>query len=109
MPMSPRLALLDTLIAKGSVDPFVHYARAMELRAQGSQDDALAAFGQLRERFPAYVPTYLMGGQLAAELGRTEVARTFLDAGLAAARTAGDAHTESELVTALAALPHEAR
>ena len=31
--MSKRLDMFDTMIAKGSQDPFVHYARAMELRS----------------------------------------------------------------------------
>ena len=103
--MPSRLEMLDKLIARGSNDPFVHYARAMELRGQGDGEQALAAFEQVRERFPAYVPTYLMGGQLAAELGASERAREFLEKGIAAAKTAGDDHALSELAAALATLP----
>jgi hypothetical protein len=102
--MSPRLTMLDKLIAKGSVDPFVHYARAMELRSLGRGQDAMQAFRDLRERFPAYVPTYLMAGQLAVEGADTDTARQFLEQGIARAREAGDAHAEGELAKALASL-----
>jgi tetratricopeptide (TPR) repeat protein len=103
--MSARLQKLEALIAKNGSDPFAHYARAMELRSLGRADEALEAFAQVRAQFPAYVPNYLLGGQLAAELGRTELARAFLEPGVEAARRAGDEHALSELRTALAALP----
>ena len=103
--MPSRLEMLEKLIEKGSKDPFVHYARAMELRGQGRGADALAAFQAVRDQFPAYVPTYLMAGQLAAELAEYAKSREFLTAGLAAAKAAGDDHATSELSSALATLP----
>lgn len=102
--MSPRLTMLEALIAKGSKDPFAHYARAMELRGLARREEALSAFSEVRERFPAYVPAYLMGGQLAAELGRPELARAFLEPGIAVAIAAGDDHAESEMRSALGTL-----
>jgi predicted Zn-dependent protease len=102
--MSPRLTMLDKLIAKGSQDPFVHYARAMELRSLGRSADAMQAFRDLREHFPAYVPTYLMAGQLAVEGADTDTARHFLEQGIARAREAGDSHAEGELTKALDSL-----
>jgi predicted Zn-dependent protease len=102
--MSQRLSMLEAMIAKGSKDPFAHYARAMELRGLARREEALAAFTELTARFPAYPPAYLMGGQLAAELGRTEVARAFLEPGITAARAAGDEHAESEMRSALGSL-----
>jgi len=102
--MSKRLEMLEQVIAKGSSDPFVFYARAMELRGAGRGEDALAAFGEVRERFPAYVPTYLMAGQLAAELGHTGDARGWLEQGIERAQAAGDAHAAGELSAALGSL-----
>ena len=99
--MSQRLVMLEKLIAAGSTDPFVHYACAMELRSLSRNDAALAAFRALRERFPSYVPTYLMAGQLALELADSDTAREFLEQGLAQARAAGDEHAASELERAL--------
>ncbi len=102
--MADRLELLETMIAKGSDDPFVHYARAMELRSRGELELALARFGEVVERFPAYVPTYLMAGQVAEELGDEDAARGRFAAGIEAARAAGDGHAQHELEAALDAL-----
>ena len=102
--MSKRLEMFDTMIAKGSADPFVHYARAMELRSLERHADALAAFSAVAERFPAYVPTYLMGAQVAEHLGDPGTARRFLESGIGAARAAGDSKALSELSGMLAGL-----
>jgi predicted RNA polymerase sigma factor len=102
--MNDRLTMLEKLIDKGSSDPFVHYARAMELRTLGRAREALGAFAAVRERFPGYVPTYLMAGQLAVDLNEPEQAQQFWTQGLAVARQAGDSHAESELGAALAGL-----
>ena len=95
--MSKRLDTFDAMIAKGSADPFVHYARAMELRSLERHEDALEAFGGVAERFPAYVPTYLMAAQVAEALGPVDVARGYAERGIAAASAAGDGKALSEL------------
>lgn len=97
--MSKRLEVIEAMIAKGSRDPFHHYARAMELRSLGRTEDALAAFGDVTQEFPAYVPSYLMAAQIAGELGRTDAARTLAERGIERARAAGDDHALSELTT----------
>jgi hypothetical protein len=95
--MSKRLALFDKLIAEGSVDPFHFYGRAMELRSLGRKDEALAAFEQMIERFASYVPSYLMAAQVAHELHVPDRARQIAQAGVSAARAAGNDHALSEL------------
>lgn len=90
------------MIAKGSRDPFVFYARAMELKSLGRNDDALQAFRDCARDFASYVPTYLMGGQLALELGRNDDARDFLSRGIERARATGDTHALSEMESVLA-------
>ncbi len=102
--MSKRLDMFDLMIAKGSQDPFVHYARAMELRSLERFDDALAAYQQVMQQFPDYVPTYLMAGQVAEQLGRPADARVALEAGIAAAQRTGDGHALGELRGLLAGL-----
>jgi len=101
MNASKRLQMLEQMIAKGSTDPFVHYARAMEIRSTGDLGAALDAYAEVRERFAAYVPTYLMAAQVAIELGRPELARPWLEQGLAAAAAAHDDHAKSELASLL--------
>jgi tetratricopeptide (TPR) repeat protein len=103
--MSKRLEMFDKMIAKGSNDAFVYYGRAMELRGLGRSAQAMDAFGELKQRFPQYVPTYLMAGQLAAELGQYELAREFMEHGLRQAEQVGDSHAHSELTSALGSLP----
>ena len=102
--MSKRLEMLETMIAKGSTDPFVHYARALELRSVGRRDEALEALEAVAASFPSYVPTYLIAGQLATELGRREVARGLLTRGIEQAKAAGDAKARGELAAALDAI-----
>ena len=99
-----RLAMLEQRIAAGSDDPFVHYARALELRSLGELERALAALSDVEARFPEYVPTFLMGGQVASQLDRVEEARGFLERGVALATRVRDEHARTELQQALDAL-----
>src|SRR5256885_3491605 len=102
--MNKRLELLEKMIASGSRDPFVRYARALELRGLGELERALGALEEVRALHPEYVPTFLIAGQIAVELGRSEQAREWLERGIAAAKAARDEHARSELQTALDAL-----
>ena len=101
---SKRLQMLDKMIAAGTNDPFVRYARALELRGMGDLDAALTALEDVRTRHPDYVPTFLMAGQIATDLDRRDEARTWLTEGLRRAIAAGDEHARSELQSALDAL-----
>jgi tetratricopeptide (TPR) repeat protein len=94
---SKRLEMLETMIDKGSADPFVHYAHAMEHRSQGDLVKALELFGAVAERFGDYVPTYLMAAQVAEKLDRLDDAKDWAERGLQRARNAGDAHAQGEL------------
>ena len=99
-----RLAMLEKITQGGSKDPFAWYGLALEYKGLGRVDDALAAFTTLRSQSPEYVAMYLMCGQMLAELSRTEDAREWFEAGVAAARAKRDSHALSELEGALAAL-----
>lgn len=101
---SKRLEFLQKATASDGADAFAWYGLAMEYRALGRHDDALAAFESLRSRSPEYVPMYLMCGQMLEQMGRLPDARTWMTAGIDAARTKGDAHAVSELEAALATL-----
>jgi predicted Zn-dependent protease len=101
---SKRLAFLLKMTSSGSRDPFIWYGLAMEYRSLERTDEALAAFQQLRQHSPDYVPMYLMCGQMLESMARPGDAREWILAGIGAARTKGDAHAASELESALAAL-----
>ena len=98
--MPDRLPMLRKLVEQRPTDPFPRYGLAMELKQRGLDHEAVAAFRELQALAPAYVPTYLMFGGLLKNLGRVEEARAVYDAGIAAARAAGDGHALSELTTA---------
>jgi len=100
-----RLPALEMMASRSPNDPFPQYCLAQEYRSRGRSDDAVSAFTQLRERFPAYVPQYLMAAQLLHEFGRHADARDWLTAGIDAARAARDTHSTGELEGMLASLP----
>ncbi len=102
---SPRLAVFEKMLAAGSRDAFVWYARAMELRSLGRLDDAWQAHCDVEREFPDYVANYLMAGQVARELQRDEDARAVWMRGIAVAERQGEAHALSELRSAVGALP----
>jgi tetratricopeptide (TPR) repeat protein len=102
--MSKRLALFDKLIGEGSKDPFHHYARALELRSLGRSDEALAALVQVTDSFADYVPSYLIGAQLAQEKGDAQRARELATRGVAVAQRTGNDHALSELTSLLDSL-----
>ena len=99
-----RLAMLEQRIAAGADDPFIFYARALELRSLGDLEGALTALVEVEQRFPEYVPTFLMAGQIAEQLERSAEARGFLERGVALATRVGDEHARSELQQALDSL-----
>ncbi len=101
---SKRLEALEKMVAAGPKDPFPYYGLALEYRSAGRAEDALAVFARMRAEFSAYVPQYLMAGQMLIDLGRKSDARAVLEAGITAARAARDGHAAGELESALAGL-----
>lgn len=101
---SKRLAFFLKTTSSGNRDPFVWYGLAMEYRSLDRTDEALATFEELRRQAPDYVAMYLMCGQMLESMARAADARSWLAAGIEAARQKGDSHAASELEAALAAL-----
>jgi predicted Zn-dependent protease len=99
-----RLAFLEKVTRDGTTDPFPWYGLALEYRNLERFDEALQTFTTLRQNSPSYVPMYLMCGQMLEKAGRTDEAREWLTAGIAAAAKAGDGHAKSELKSALSTL-----
>ena len=100
-----RLLFLEkTTREAGSTDPLAWYGLAMEYRKLERWDEALQTFSALRTMKPDYVALYLMCGQMLEGCGRTEDARTWLEAGIDQAKSKGDSHALGELQSALDAL-----
>lgn len=100
--MNKRLEMLKKMVQSGQADSFARYALALEHQKEGHIEDALAAFSDLRESDPAYLPQYLMAGQMLLDAGRKDEARTWLEPGLELARRTGDAKAAGEIEAALA-------
>jgi tetratricopeptide (TPR) repeat protein len=103
--MSKRLEAIRKMLDGGNRDPFTRYAYAMELKGLGRNEEALAAFEELRAQDPAYLAQYLMAGGVCEALGRRDDAARWYDEGIA--RAGNDpkaAHALSELSAARGAL-----
>lgn len=100
--MNKRLMMLEKMVASGAADSFARYALALEYKTEHRYDEAEAAFTALREADPAYLPQYLMAGQLLLAQSRPSDAKLWLEQGLVVARNKGDTKALAELEDALA-------
>lgn len=99
-----RIATFKTFISRSPADPFPRYGLAMEHKGQGQLEEAWTAFAELLEKFPDYVPTYLMAGGTLVALGRSDEAAEIYRRGIELASRKGDSHAKNELAAALAEL-----
>lgn len=99
-----RLLFLEKVTSEGTEDPLAWYGLAMEYRKLERWDESLQTFTTLRSRKPDYVALYLMCAQMLIEASRQPEARTWIEAGMEAARAKGDSHALGELESALGAL-----
>ena len=99
-----RIATFKSFIARTPTDPFPRYGLAMEHKTRGELDEAWAAFSELLDQFPDYVPSYLMAGGTLAALGRKPEAAAVYRRGIEAATRKSDPHARGELETALGEL-----
>jgi tetratricopeptide (TPR) repeat protein len=96
-----RIATFKSFIARAPQDPFPRYGLAMEHKSRGELAAAWAAFSELLDQFPDYVPTYLMAGGTLTGLGRRDEAAEIYRRGIDVATRKGDPHARSELESAL--------
>ena len=96
-----RIATFKSFIARAPTDPFPRYGLAMEYKSRGDLAAAWAAFSELLEQFPDYVPTYLMAGGTLMALGRRDDAADVYRRGIDVAARKNDPHARGELESAL--------
>jgi len=89
--------MLEKMTLSGSADSFTWYALALEYRSAQRWQDALHTFAQLREQDPAYVPMYLMAGQIFLENKQPAAAAEWLREGITKAQAKNDTHAQGEL------------
>lgn len=92
-----RIAMLAEILSQNPDDAFARYGLAMAYASEGRETEALAEFDTIIERTPDYVPAYQMSAQQLLKAGRTDDARTRLEAGLAAAARTNNSHAASEM------------
>jgi tetratricopeptide (TPR) repeat protein len=97
-----RIASFKSFITQRPQDPFPRYGLAMEHKTRGEHAEAWAAFAELLQSFPDYVPTYLMAGGTLVALGQKAQAIEVLKKGIEVASRRGDQHARRELEQALA-------
>lgn len=100
--MSTRIDEIKEIVALAPNDPFPLYGLAMEYRNSGDFAQAKVTFGSLAQRFPDYVPQYLMHGQLLAQdLKDRGEAKRVLETGIERARAARNHHALGEMQSLL--------
>jgi tetratricopeptide (TPR) repeat protein len=99
-----RIATFKSFISRSPADPFPRYGLAMEHKTRGELAEAWAVFEDLLEKFPDYVPSYLMAGGTLVALGRRDEAAEIYRRGVDVATRRGDQHARGELQTALVEL-----
>ena len=96
-----RLDVLKGMVEQDANNSFARYGVAMEYKNVGDWGSASAEFEKLIAIDPNYVAAYFHGGQTFEKMGRTGDARALYERGLTACSRIGDAHTRSEIQTAL--------
>lgn len=81
-------------------DSFILFALAKEHEKIGDDDKALHYYLKIREYEPTYVGVYYHLGKLYEKIGSQHLAFDTYQAGIDAARQAGDQHALSELAEA---------
>lgn len=102
--LMPTLDQLQSLLTADPTDAFLLYAVAMELTKLGRSEDAVAAFADLRNKHPDYIPAYFMGARAFEQNGDIEDAKELLRTGISLATAKGDTHAASEMSAALTAI-----
>jgi Tfp pilus assembly protein PilF len=92
-----RKQQIEEMLAEEPNDPELRYALAMEYVSAGDDTAAVRCFQELAGQSPDYVPTYFHLARALSRLGQSDVARSVVERGVAAARRKGDLHAAGEL------------
>ena len=100
----PTREQLEELLKSDPDDVFLQYALAMAYVTEGNQGEGLERLQRVIERDPDYVAAYFQKGQILAEAGVIDEARTVISRGIEVAKKVGDSHAETEMSGFLEAL-----
>ena len=99
-----RKEKLMAMLKADPEDPFLHYALGQQYLSEGARAEAQNKLEEVVERFPEYHAAHFQLGQLFAEDGDTDRAGEIIQAGIAAAKRAGDQHAVTEMTGFLDAI-----
>jgi Tfp pilus assembly protein PilF len=100
-----RFEMLKQMLVDDPQNTFARYGLAMEYVTAGELETAVSEFKQLLSVDDKYVAAYYHAGQALEKLSRVDDARVIYLEGIEACNRKGDAHTRSEIETALSLLP----
>jgi len=92
-----RVQRLQEFLKQSPDDSFLQHALALEYVKKGEAGLARQQWEQLLARDPAYVGSYYHLAQLLVQMGETELAISWYERGMTAARAANDLHALAEL------------
>ena len=95
-----RIEKLKAFLQADPHDAFVKHALAMEYVSKGDDRTARKLWEEVLERDPNYVGSYYQLGKLLERTGEKELALSWYQQGMRAAKTAKDVRTYNELQAA---------
>jgi Tfp pilus assembly protein PilF len=95
-----RITKLKEYLQSSPADNFLQHALALEYIKEGNDAEARTLFEEILTRDPKYVGSYYHFAKLLERIGETELAITWYEKGMVAAKQAGDNHSYNELQAA---------
>lgn len=98
--MTERINKLKEFLLQNPTDNFLNHALALELIKQGNDSEARLLFENILNRDPNYVGSYYHLAKLLERTGEEQLAISWYEKGMQAAKLAGDQHAYNELQAA---------
>jgi len=95
-----RIAKLKEFLTANPNDAFLNHALALEYVKIGDDGEARRIFEELLEKNPGYVGSYYHLAKLLERQGQTDLALSWYEKGMEAAKKADDRHALGELRSA---------
>lgn len=95
-----RLSKIKEMLGENPHDNFLQHALGLEYIKIGDEAQARSLFEAILTRDPGYIGTYYHLAKLLERVGETELAISWYEKGMEAAKKAGEQHSYGELRSA---------